>query len=234
MEDTNIWADSLSAFDAAIRGEFLEKLLGFVPEFLVALIVLILGWWISSFIGSAVSQVLRAVKADKAIDFTQVNKVFDKAGFKFSFSKFIGEVVKWFLIVITLITSLDILGLNRAIDILQTVVLNYIPQVIVASVVLVLAALISGAVEHFVAGSAKAMGAKSARFAAAVSKWSIWVLAILIALGELGIGQEYMLAIFIAIVSMLALAGGLAFGLGGKEAAAKALSKISDSVSHKE
>jgi hypothetical protein len=234
MEDSNLFQEGLSAFDAAIRGQFLEDVLAFIPELLMALVVLVIGWWISSWIGSAIAQILKAVKLDKAADFAQVSKVFSKAGFKFSFSKFLGEIVKWFLIVITLITSLDILGLDRAIDILQTVVIDYIPNVIVASAVLVIAAFISEGVKHFVEGSAKAMGAKSARFAASVAKWAIWILAILIALGELGIGEGYMLTMFIGIISMLALAGGLAFGLGGKEAAARALEKISDSVSHKE
>ena len=77
------------------------------------------------------------------------------------------------------------------------------------------------------------MGVRSARFAGSMAKWAIWIFAIIIALSELGIAPAFMQILFTGIIAMLAIAGGLAFGLGGKEAAAKVLNKASDAVSHR-
>ena len=85
-----------------------------------------------------------------------------------------------------------------------------------------------------VEGSAKAMGVRSARMAGSVAKWAIWIFAVIIVLSELGIAPAFMQILFTGIVAMLAIAGGLAFGLGGKEAAAKVIEKAKNAVSHHE
>ncbi len=213
-----------------VWGEFAS----FIPEFLVALIIFIVGWWVSAAIGKAVAQVLAAVKVDNLFESIGAHNVFKKAGFKFSFSKFIGELVKWFLIVVVLMTSLEIVGLSQVNFFLGNVVLGYLPQVIVASLIIVFAAVVSDFAQKMIQGAASAMGTKSARLAGTVVKYAIWLFTIIIALAELGIAEESMKDLFTAIVYMLALAGGLAFGLGGKEAAGKAINKFSDSIKHKE
>jgi small-conductance mechanosensitive channel len=189
---------------------------------------------VSSAIGKAVSQVLSAVKLDDLFSKVGADKLFSKAGFKFSLSRFVGEVVKWFLIVVFLIASLEVLGLSQVNVFLGNVVLGYLPQVIIAALIIVFATVISDWMRKFIEGSAKAMGVKSARFAGSVAKWAIWIFAVIIALSELGIAPAFMQILFTGIVAMLALAGGLAFGLGGKEAAGGVVKHLGDSMSHKE
>jgi hypothetical protein len=224
------WAE---VFSASLQGLWLGAV-GFIPKFLVALIIFVIGWAVGAVVGKAIAQVFAAIKLDDLFDKVGANKIFKKAGFSFSLSRFIGSVVKWFLIVVFLMTSLEVIGLSQVNVFLGNVVLGYLPQVIIASLIIVFATVISDVMRKVVEGSAKAMGIKSARFAGSMAKWAIWIFAIIIALSELGIAPAFMQILFTGIIAMLAIAGGLAFGLGGKEAASKAVSKLSDSVSHRE
>jgi hypothetical protein len=130
--------------------------------------------------------------------------------------------------------SLDILGLGQVNLFLREVVLGYLPRVFVAALLIAIAALVSDSVRKFVEGSAMAMGLHSARMAGSISKWAIWIFVIIIVLSELGIAPAFMQILFTGIVAMLALAGGLAFGLGGKEAASRVIERMKNSVSHHE
>ncbi len=221
------WAE---VFSASLQGLWLG-VVGFLPKLLVAIIIFVVGWAVGAVVGKAISQVLKAVKLDDMFEKVGGDDVFKKAGFKFSFSRFIGEIVKWFLVIVFLMTSLEVMGLSQVNIFLGNVVLGYLPQVIIASLIIVLATVISDFMRNLVEGSAKAMGVHSARLAGSIAKWAIWIFAIIIALSELGIAPAFMQILFTGIIAMLAIAGGLAFGLGGKEAAGKAVSKLSDSVS---
>ena len=224
------WAE---VFSASLQGLWLGAI-GFLPKFLVAIIIFVIGWAVGAVVGKAISQVLNAIKLDELFGKVGADKLFKKAGCKFSISRFIGEVVKWFLIIVFLMTSLEVMGLSQVNIFLGNVVLGYLPQVIIASLIIVFATVISDFMRSLVEGSAKAMGIHSARLAGSMAKGAIWVFAIIIALSELGIAPAFMQILFTGIIAMLAIAGGLAFGLGGKDAASKVVSKIGDSMSHKE
>jgi hypothetical protein len=204
----------------------------FVPALFLAIIIFILGWVIASVIGKLVSQIFSAIKLDKLLEEIGAKSLLQKAGFRLDSGHFFGELVKWFIVIVFLIASLETLGLSQVNEFL-TVVLNYIPQVIIAALILVVATVVADAVRRLIEGSAKAMDVKSARMAGAIAKWAIWVFALIIALSELGIAPQFMATLFTGIIAMIALAGGLAFGLGGKEAAGRAINRISDSMSHR-
>ena len=125
--------------------------------------------------------------------------------------------------------SFDVLGLNQVNDFLQQVVLLYLPQVIVAVLILLVTALIADAMQSLVVGSAKAAEVKSANFLGSVTKWSIWVFAILMALFQLGVAAPFLQTLFTGFIVALALALGLSFGLGGKDTAKRILEKMEDS-----
>ncbi len=115
---------------------------------------------------------------------------------------------------------------------LQNVVLLYLPQVIVAVLIVILAAILADVVKNIVMGSARAAGVRQAAMAGAVAKWSIWIFATLAALNQLGVASEFWQTLFTGIVVALSLAFGLAFGLGGKEAAARTIEKLRDEMAH--
>ncbi|HAJ44767.1 TPA: hypothetical protein DCL87_02360, partial [Candidatus Azambacteria bacterium] len=126
--------------------------------------------------------------------------------------------------------ALDVLGLTQVNVFLQQII-AYLPSVIVAAFILVAAALIANAAYRIVIGSARGADLPSSGLLAGIAKWSIWIFAILAALYQLGIAGPLIQTIFTGFVAMVVIAGGLAFGLGGKDAAARYLEKLKQDIS---
>lgn len=223
------WAIALSdSFDALRQG-----VLSVGPKFIVALVVLLIGWFIASALGSIVMQVVRALKVDSALEGLGLKEPVMRAGFKLDSGAFIGGLVRWFFIVVFLLAAVDILGLSQVTAFLRDVVLLYIPNVIVAAIILVVAALLADVAYKVVKGSAQAAQLPSSGFFGGVAKWAIWVFAIMAALYQLGIAGALVQTLFTGFVAMIAIAGGLAFGLGGKDAAARFVEKLRGDISSK-
>lgn len=201
--------------------------MSFVPGFIVAIIIFFVGWIVGSIIGKALSQVVAAMKIDKLFQSAGAEEMLNRAGMKLNVGGFIGMIVKWFIIVVFLMTSLEILGLTQVNDFLKESVLYYLPKVIIAMLVLVIATVIAQAMKKIVSGTAKAANVASANMLGSISSYAIWIFAFIIALSELGIATSFMQVLFTGLIAMIAIAGGLAFGLGGKEAAARAIDKVS-------
>lgn len=205
----------------------------FVPNLIVALIIFVVGWVIAVLVGRIVAQFIDALKVDNALKSAGVGDVLDRAGFRLRSGQFIGELVKWFIIVIFLVATLDVLELTQVNIFLQDVVLFYLPQVIAASLILLIAAVIADATQKIVVGTAKAAHIESASLLGGLAKWAIWIFAILIALSQLGVADFFAQTLFTGVVIALSIGFGLAFGLGGQESAARMLDKLRKDVSHK-
>ncbi len=206
--------------------------LAFVPQLIVALVVFIIGWIIAVALGKVVEQIIKAIKVDMALRSLGVEEAVSRAGMKLDSGAFIGGLVRWFFILVFLFAAIDVLGLTQVTEFLRSVVLTYVPQVIVASLILVAAALLAEVTENVVEGSARAARLPSAGFLGGVAKWAIWIFALLAALYQLGIAGPLVQTLFTAFVAMLALAGGLAFGLGGKDFAARYLERLRSDISN--
>lgn len=200
--------------------------IAFVPKLLVALIIFILGWLAGSILGRWVSQIIQSLRLDQALKNLGAEAVLSKAGFRLNSGGFIGALVKWFLIIVFLIAALEVLGLSQVTNFLREIVLGYLPNVIVAAFILVIAAVVANALEKIVVGSAKAADMPSAHLLGTLTRWSVWVFALVAALLQLGIAAVLFQTIFTGVMAMLALAGGLAFGLGGREAASRYLDRL--------
>lgn len=200
-----------------------------MPNLLVAIIIFVIGWLVGAGLGRLVAQVIASIKVDQALRSAGVEKVVERAGFKLNSGKFLGELVKWFFIIVFLVASLDVLGLTDVTAFLRGVVLTYIPQVIVAVLILLVAAVIAEAADRVVAGSARAAGLKAAGLLGTLARWAIWVFAILAALDRLGI-SPLVQTLFTGVVVALALAFGLAFGLGGQQAASRYIERVRDEI----
>ena len=212
-----------------------ELWLGFVqfaPKLVVAIVFFVIGWVLGSIIARALEQVFRSLKIDNLLRSIGVEGFFRKAGMNLNSGYFIGEVVKWFVIVVFLIPSLDLVGLNSIKDFLQNDVLGFLPKVVVAALVLIIASIVAEALAKTVTASARTMSLTSANMLGVIAKYAVWIFAFIIALGQLGIADYYMSVLFTGIIAMLSIGGALAFGLGGRDAAAKFIDKVSDEVSH--
>ena len=204
----------------------------FVPNLILAIIIFLVGWMIGSLIGKAFEQVISALKLDKLFESAGAGDILSRAGLKTNVGGFIGWLVKWFIIIVFLMTSLEVLHLTQVNDFLREVVLRYLPQVIIAALILIVATVVADSMKKVVVASAKAANVRSANMLGTITYYAIWIFALIIALSELGIAAQFMQVLFTGIIAMLALAGGLAFGLGGKEAAAGAIEKMKDMTRH--
>lgn len=205
-------------------------ILDFVPGFIAAVIIFILGWVIGSVLGRVVSQFVKALKVDRVLESAGASDLLSKAGFRLDTGAFLGGLVRWFVILAFLIASLDVLKLNQVNEFLKEILL-YLPNVIVAALILLVAAVIADAMQKVVVGSAKAADIENAHFLGGITRWAIWVFAIIVALSQLNIAQAFLFQLFTAFVWMLALAGGLAFGLGGKDTAARFIERLRGDIS---
>jgi small-conductance mechanosensitive channel len=204
----------------------------FIPHLVIALIIFAIGWVLAALIEKLIETIFKSLKIDAALKSAGLEDVVKRAGHNLNSGLFVGAIVKWFVIVVFLIASFDVLGLTQVNNFLRDVV-DYLPQVIVAVLILIAAAIVGTAMQKIVAASSRAAHVKVAELLGRITKWAIWIFAILTALFNLGIAP-WIQTILVAIFAGAALAFGLAFGLGGKEAAAKAIEKTIRAVEEKE
>lgn len=205
----------------------------YIPNIIVAVIIFVVGWLIGSALGKVVEQVVKSIKLDSALKSTGLNDAVERAGFSFNVGSFLGFLVRWFVIIGFLVASLDVLGLSQVNVFITSVVLSYLPQVIVAVLFIVVGAVLAEAAKNVVVGAARAAEVRTAGFAGTAVKWAIWVFAILAALDQLQVATAFVQTLFTGIVVAISLALGLAFGLGGQEAAARYIEKVKGDISHK-
>ena len=202
----------------------------FLPNLIAALIVFFIGWAISVAIGRLVEKVLVVLRVNSAFESIKgLKSASERAGLALNIPRVIGEIAKWFLLIVTLLATTDILGLREVSSFLSSVLL-YIPNVVVAALILVISVLLANFVYRTVLASVDAAGFSSGGMIAAISKWAIIVFALFAALLQLNVATALIQTILTAFFAMVALAGGLAFGLGGKEMAAKWLKKAEDDL----
>jgi hypothetical protein len=228
MSNIYTWGDILNA-------SFQDIWIGvvrFIPSFLAAVVLFLVGWLIAALLGKVVAQIVKVVKLDVALRGAGFDKVVERGGFTLNSGAFLGALVKWFFIVVALVASLDILGLTTVTGYLSTVVLNYLPNVIVAALILLISVVIAQAVQKLVVSSTKAAGVSSAHVLGEISKWAIWIFAFMAALSQLEILNSFIQPLFIGVIAALSLALGLSFGLGGKDAAARYIEKVRSEVNH--
>lgn len=200
-------------------------LAAFLPNVIIAVIIFALGWAFGSVLGRAVSHLVTVLRIDNALHKAGMDAVSERAGVKVSLAGFLGGVIKWLVIVAFTVASAEILGLTQVTQLLRDI-LMYIPQVIIASIVLVIAMLVGDFVARLVKHSVRATGMKG-EFAAAVAKWSIIIVGgVFPALTQLRIASGLVEVLFTGVVFAISLALGLSFGLGGRDAAARAIEKM--------
>lgn len=196
----------------------------FVPLLVGAVIVFIVGWIVAVALGKVVGEVVRALRVDALLQQLEVEKTLERGGIRLNSGAFVGGLVKWFLVIVFLLAAVNIIGLTQVSDFLRQV-LVYIPNVVVAALILVIAVKVAEVVERLARGSVEAVGMRGAVVGVMV-RWAIWIFAVIAALLQLGVATVLLQTLVTGLVAMLALAFGLAFGLGGRDAAAGFIDKL--------
>jgi hypothetical protein len=208
--------------------------LQYVPMIIAAIIVLIVGWIVGVILYRVIVELVKVLRIDDVMKSAGLDEAAKDLGFKLNTGRFLGTLVMWFVILGFLGASLQILGLTTVTIVLEQVVLLYLPHVIIAVLILILAAVVAEIVKKLVSGSARAAGSRHGNFAGTIAKWAIWIFAIMTVMTQLGIGADFVNTLFTGFVIALSIAFGLAFGLGGKDAAARTIEHIKNEMSHEQ
>ena len=202
----------------------------FIPSLIVALVILAIGWAVGALIEAVIEKFMKMIKFDEALKKAGFEDLVKKAGMNLNSGKFLGKLIKYFVIVVFLIASFDVLGLNQVTAFLQQIVLGYLPQLIIAVLILLVGAVVGDVMYRIVVASSRTAGLSSANFLGTVTRWGIWIFAILIALSQMGVAGAFIQTLFTGFVVAVSLALGLSFGLGGQEAARDTIKKLKEEI----
>jgi len=200
-----------------------------LPNLLAAIIIFIVGVIVAIILRGILIRILAAVNFEKALSTTGIPQALKRTETTLTVSSLLGELLRWFVILIFLIPAVDQLGLGAVNDVLKSLLL-YIPNVVVAVIIVAIGAIFAKIARDFVTATATGLGAQLAQIVGEVARWAIIVFAFLAALNQLGVATDLIRILFTGFVAMVAIAGGLSFGLGGKESAEKILKKFFDRV----
>ena len=228
MNTVQTWGEAISYSLINLWVRFIE----YLPTVIGALLVFLLGVIIASILGKLIERLFKLARIDQAVDRIKLGEKMKEHGIEITFSHFFGKVVQWFLVLVFLMAATDILGLKQVTNYLNSIIL-YLPNVIVATIILTIAFLLGSITYAIVRSSTKAAGVMSATLLATIIKWSIIIFGLLAALIQLGIAVSLVNTIFIGLVAAISLAAGLAFGLGGKEEAALILKKLREEITQR-
>jgi len=205
--------------------EMLTRIMAYLPVLLGALIILIVGWIVAKIIRWIVDRLLKAVHFDTLADKAGISEVLRKGDMKITARQVVSSLVYWLIIIMVLVMVANALGLPKASDILSNL-FAYVPKVIAALLVLVVAMFLASFVSGIVRIAAGNANLPKPQLLAGISRWAIIIFAVTISLAQLGIAALLVTATFNIILGGIVLALALAFGLGGKDAAAGYLEEL--------
>jgi hypothetical protein len=207
---------SLAASAGAAMALFFEA----IPRVLGFVIILVIGWLISSLLGGVVAALLRTIRFNDLSNRSGVTGFVQRMGLRTDASGMLANIVKWFVRLITLVVAFDALGLPAVSQVLQQFLL-WIPNLVVALVILVIAGLAGNALANLVRGATASADLGNPETFATITKVAVWVFAIVIAANQVGLASTLVNTLFMGFMAALALALGLAFGLGGRDTAGR-------------
>src|ERR1051325_3746197 len=212
--DINSWGAALMTSLATALSLFL----GAIPRIIGFLIILVIGWLIAGLLASAVAALLRAVKFNVLAQRSGFQGFIHNMGLRTDPSGLLADIVKWFVRLIVLVVAFDALGLPAVSAVLQQFLL-WIPNLVVAMVILVIAGLAANALGDLIRGATAQAGFSNPDLLSTITRVAVWAFGIVVAVNQIGIAQTLVNTLFMGFVGALALAAGLAFGLGGRDTA---------------
>ena len=223
--------DVVNAVGSAVS-QSLQGAATILPNLLASIVIFLIGVFLGVVLKNLLIKVLNLFNAESLIAPTGITFALKKADKELSTTKVLGELLKWFVILVFLVPTLDILGLQQVGNLINSLLL-YLPNVLIAVIIVVVGAIFARFARDFVVAATAGTGAHAANLAGQVARWSIIIFAILAALTQLGVASDLIRILFTGAVAMIALAGGLAFGLGGKDLASNLLKKIQEDLTER-
>lgn len=204
----------------------------FLPQLAIAVLVLIVGWIVGGMLGRIITKGFHTLKLDKALDKAGVDDLSERAGYAFKPGQLVGSLVKWFIVLVFAIVAFDILGLNQVTVFAREVVLGYLPQVFAAALILFVGVLVAQLAKDLLMGALRGAGSKNVELYGKLTYALVLAFSIMAVLNQLQIADELVEILFMGIVFALSLGAGLAFGLGGRDAAGRYIDKMTRGGGH--
>lgn len=216
MGDDNVTTSLLTSINSALIG-----LVAFLSNFIAGLVVLIIGIIVAALLRQLVLEVFRALKVESFLKRYGV----PEARGDLRWSNILAEIVRWFVILIFLVPAVKVWGVPEATSVLNQIIF-YIPQVFVATILALVGLVVANLAHDVVLASVHGLAPDTARVVSTVAKWSIIIFVTFGVLIQLGVAADLIRILFTGIVAMLAIAGGIAFGLGGQGVAKDVLEEL--------
>ena len=220
--------NSLGSVLVGIVGNTLTRIGTYLPQFFGGLIILFIGLIVASLLHKLVVEFFKLVKIERWFEEAKIAKAANVR----VWPEIFGELVRWTIIVLFLVPAAEVWGIPRVTELLSQL-LFYLPNVFVAVIVGLVGVVIANIMHDVVKNGARGMGSTSAQGLAAIARYSIIFFTTLVVLNQLGVAADLIRILFTGIVAMLAIAGGLAFGLGGQDSARDMLKGIRSRVEGK-
>lgn len=213
--------DSVNSVLVNTLNNSVATIISFIPRFLSGFIILLIGIIIATFLRQIVREGLKLIKFESFLKRYGVPESKEAA----DWSTILSELVRWFIIIVFLVPAAQVWGLGKFVDVLNNLLL-YLPNVLIAVLLLLVGFVVSKLVYDLILASLRGLSRESARSIAMVGRWAVLIFVFLVVLNQLGIASDLIRILFSGIVALVAIAGGLAFGLGGKDAAKELIDRL--------
>ncbi len=206
---------------------FWTQLASFVPQLLAAMVLLFIGWLIANLVRTGVLKLLDVLRFDSLSEKTGIEAFLKQGHLDVSLSRILAKLTYWIIIFIVIVTVANSLGLHLVADLFNKVVL-YIPNIIVAILVLVFGILVARFINRMVFAYLNNIGVQGALTISTLAEYAVIIFVVFVALEQLAIGTTLLTAAFQIGFGAVGLALALAFGLGGREWAAGVIKKLTE------
>lgn len=213
------------SFTDTLAGSFRDAfsmVVSAIPRILGFIIIVAIGWFVSTLLARAVVGLLRAIRFDELMQRSGLADFVAKMGTGIDSASLVAGIVKWIVRLVVLLVAFDALGLPAVSDVMRQLLL-WLPDLVVAIFVLFIGGIAARALGNIVRGATAESGFANPETLANVSRTAVWAFAIVVAINQLGIATNLINTMFTGFVGALAIALGLAFGLGGRDLAARTL-----------
>ncbi len=221
--------EQFNIFIASFNG-VIGQLAVFLPKFMIALVLLFLGWIVAKLIRGGVRRLLSLAHFDQLAEKTGVEEFLKHGDMQITFSGIISEVTYWLFLLIILVTISSSLGLNAVADLLNRVAL-YLPNIVVAVLIIIFGTLLARFINRMVFAWLRNLGVEGALTISTVAEYGVQIFAAFVALEQLAIGTQLLTTAFAILFGAVCLALALAFGLGGRDWAARNIDRWSKNKS---
>jgi hypothetical protein len=198
----------------------INTFMGFIPSLIGALIMLVVGWFISGFLARLIARGLNAIGLERAVERSGIGRFIEQTNTRWTMSEIIAALIKWSIFLIFIQAAASLFGFPQITGIINSVIL-FIPKLIVALAIIVIGSLLAKFLAGLVRGSLAEMGVGNANLLSRLAKYAVIAFSIIAAFNQIGIAQTVVNTLLFGLIGSIALALGLAFGLGGREVAAQ-------------